>query len=214
MRVILAEDATLLREGLASLLEGSGFEVVAKVGDATALLNRVAADPPDVVITDIRMPPTQTTEGLEAAIQILEQHHGPGVLVLSQHVEPHFALQLLEGADGGVGYLLKDRVMDVSEFVRAVERVADGESVVDGEVVSQMLGRQGNRGPLSDLTEREHEVLSLMAEGWTNRGLAERLSVSTKTVETHVRNIFLKLGLHGDPDEHRRVLAVLTFLRA
>lgn len=212
--MILAEDATLLREGLASLLEGSGFEVVAKVGDATALLNRVAADPPDVVITDIRMPPTQTTEGLEAAIQILEQHHGPGVLVLSQHVEPHFALQLLEGADGGVGYLLKDRVMDVSEFVRAVERVADGESVVDGEVVSQMLGRQGNRGPLSDLTEREHEVLSLMAEGWTNRGLAERLSVSTKTVETHVRNIFLKLGLHGDPDEHRRVLAVLTFLRA
>jgi len=212
--VILAEDSALLREGLASLLEGAGFDVVARVGDANALLNRVAADPPDVVITDIRMPPTQTTEGLDAALRILEGEQDVGVLVLSQHLEPHFALQLLEQADCGVGYLLKDRVMDVAEFVRAVERVANGESVVDGEVVSQVLGRHDQRGPLSELTGRETEVLELMAEGWTNQGLADRLSISPKTIETHVRNIFLKLGLHSDPDEHRRVLAVLTYMRS
>jgi len=214
MRVILAEDSTLLREGLASLLESVGIDVVASVGDATALLKRVAADPPDVVVTDIRMPPTQTSEGLDAALEILDRSPGVGVLVLSQHVEAHFALQLLEGGKGGVGYLLKDRVMDVAEFVRAVERIAAGESVVDGEVVSQMLGRQRDDGPLAALTEREHEVLALMAEGCTNNGLAERLSVSSKTIETHVGNIFMKLGLHPDTDEHRRVLAVLTYLRA
>lgn len=212
--MIIAEDSALLREGLASLLQDAGLEVTARVGDAEALLNRVAADPPDIVVTDIRMPPTQTTEGLAAAIEILERHDDVAVLVLSQHVEPHFALQLLEGTQGGVGYLLKDRVMDIGEFVRSVERVASGESVVDGEVVSQMLGRQAGQSPLANLTEREREVLSLMAEGWTNTSLAEQLSVSTKTIETHVRNIFLKLGLHADPDEHRRVLAVLTYLRA
>jgi len=214
MRVILAEDSTLLREGLASLLESVGIDVVARVGDAQALLQRVEADPPDVVVTDIRMPPTQTTEGLDAALAIIDQNSDIGVLVLSQHVEPHFALQLLEGAEGGVGYLLKDRVMDVGEFIRAVERIAAGESVVDGEVVSQMLGRQRDGGPLATLTGRENDVLALMAEGLTNNGLAERLSVSPKTIETHVGNIFMKLGLHPDTDEHRRVLAVLTYLRA
>lgn len=214
MRVTLAEDSTLLREGMAALFESAGIEVVAQLGEAESLLRQVAADPPDLVVTDIRMPPSQTTEGLEAAVSIKQAWPEVGVLVLSQHVETYYALRLLEEGRGGVGYLLKDRVMNLAEFLSAVRRVAAGETVVDGEVVARILQRQRKPGPLDDLTEREHDVLGLMAEGWTNSALAERLSISPKTIETHVGNIFMKLGLHPGVDEHRRVLAVLTYLRA
>ena len=211
---MLAEDSVLLREGLTTLLEREGIDVVARVGDAESLLKRIAADQPDLVVTDIRMPPTQTTEGLEAALSILEKWPAVGVLVLSQHVEPHLAMQLLERAEGGIGYLLKDRILEVPEFVAAVKRVASGESAIDSEVVREILTARREEGPLETLTDREHEVLELMAQGWTNRGLADRLSVSLKTIETHVHNIFLKLDLNADGAEHRRVLAVLTYLNA
>jgi DNA-binding NarL/FixJ family response regulator len=214
MRVILAEDSILLRQGMAAMLESDGYEIVAQVGDAQSLLARVAADPPDVVVTDVRMPPTQTTEGLEAAISIKRDHPQVGVLVLSAFVDPHYALQLMNESDTGIGYLLKDRVVDGSELINGVRRVGIGESVVDGEVVAQLLGRRRDKDPLERLTDREREVLSLMAEGLTNRAISERLTLNTKTTETHVRNIFAKLGLLPDEADHRRVLAVLTFLRA
>ncbi len=214
MRVIIAEDSVLLRHGMVAMLEASDIEVVAQVGDAASLLARLKVEQPDVVITDVRMPPTQTTEGLEAAIEIKETYPEVGVLVLSAFIDPHYAMQLLDGGHAGVGYLLKDRVVDGSELISAVRRVAAGESVVDGQVVSQLLGRKRVDDPIDRLTDREREVLQLMATGLTNAAISERLTLNPKTTETHVRNIFLKLDLMPDADDHRRVLAVLAFLRS
>lgn len=214
MRVILAEDSVLLRHGMVALLEADGIDVIAQVDDAVSLLARVAADPPDVVVTDVRMPPTQTTEGLEAAIAIKRDHPAIGVLVLSAFIDAHYALQLLTESESGIGYLLKNRIVHGSELVNGVRRVAAGESVVDGEVVARLMGRKRENDPIDTLTARELEVLELMAQGLTNRAISERLVLNPKTTESHVRNIFIKLGLLPDADDHRRVLAVLSFLRA
>jgi len=213
MRVMIADDAVLFREGLGRVLEAGGIQVAAQAGDAERLLALVRADPPDAVVVDIRMPPTHTREGLDAAQRIRAEHPQIGVLVLSQYVEPHHAMQLLEDGTSGVGYLLKDRVADVAEVVDAVRRVAGGGSVIDPEVVAQLLGRRRTRDPLQELTERERQVLALMAEGRSNQAISERLYLSPKTVEGHVRSIFTRLDLHAAPDDHRRVLAVLAFLR-
>jgi DNA-binding NarL/FixJ family response regulator len=213
MRVALADDAALFREGVARLLTDAGFEVVAKVGDAAELLARVHADPPDVVIADIRMPPGFTTEGLDAARRIREAHPGIGVLVLSAHVEPHYALQLLDEDARGAGYLLKDRVADASELADAVRRVAAGGLVIDPGVVATLVGRRRVDDPLESLSEREREVLAVMAEGRSNQAICERLFLSPKTVEAYVRSVFTKLGLRQGPDDNRRVLAVLAYLR-
>jgi DNA-binding NarL/FixJ family response regulator len=214
MRVVIADDAVLFREGLARVLEAAGIEVAAQVGDAEQLLAQIRADPPAAVVVDIRMPPTHTAEGLEAARRIRAEHPQVGVLVLSQYVEPHHAVQLLQDGAGGVGYLLKDRVADVGEVVDAVRRVATGGSVIDPEVVAQLVGRRRTRDPIQELTERERQVLALMAEGRSNQAIGERLFLSPKTVEAHVHSIFTRLDLHATPDDHRRVLAVLAFLRA
>ena len=214
MRVILADDSILLREGVARLLSDAGFAVVAQVGDAEELLTAVAADPPDVAITDIRMPPTHTDEGLRAAHRIRAEHPGVGVLVLSQYVETDYAVDLVADGAGGLGNLLKDRVANVQEFTDAVRRIGAGGSVIDPEVVSRLVGRARQANPLDALSEREREVLALMAEGRSNQAISERLFLSAKTVEGHVRNIFTKLNLSSAPDDHRRVLAVLTFLRS
>jgi DNA-binding NarL/FixJ family response regulator len=214
MRVVIADDAVLFREGLARVLEGAGVEVAAQAGDGERLLALVRADPPDAVVVDIRMPPTHTREGLEAARRIRAEHPQVGVVVLSQYVEPHHAMQLLEGGAGGVGYLLKDRVADIGEVVEAVRRVAGGGSVIDPEVVAQLVGRRRAVDPVQRLSEREREVLALMAEGRSNQAIGERLFLSPKTVEGHVRSIFTRLDLSVTPDDHRRVLAVLAFLRA
>jgi DNA-binding NarL/FixJ family response regulator len=214
MRVVIADDAVLFREGLARVLEAAGIEVAAQVGDAEQLLAQIRADPPAAVVVDIRMPPTHTAEGLEAARRIRAEHPRVGVLVLSQYVEPHHAVQLLQDGAGGVGYLLKDRVADVGEVVDAVRRVATGGSVIDPEVVAQLVGRRRTRDPIQELTERERQVLALMAEGRSNQAIGERLFLSPKTVEAHVHSIFTRLDLHATPDDHRRVLAVLAFLRA
>ncbi|WP_214404906.1 response regulator transcription factor [Pseudonocardia lacus] len=213
MRVMVADDAALFREGLARLLADAGFEVVAQVGDARALLDRIGQDPPDVAVVDIRMPPTHTTEGLDAARALRTSHPGVGVLVLSAHVEPHYALQLIEDGARGAGYLLKERVADLSELTDAVRRVAAGGLVVDPSVVAQLVGRKRARSPLDELTDREREVLTVMAEGRTNQAICRRLFLSPKTVEAYVRAIFTKLGLHQGADDNRRVLAVLTYLR-
>jgi DNA-binding NarL/FixJ family response regulator len=214
MRVVIADDAVLFREGLARVLEAADIQVVAQVGDADKLLARVRADPPDAVVVDIRMPPTHTREGLDAARHIRAEHSHVGVLVLSQYVEPHHAMQLLKDGAQGVGYLLKDRVADVAEVVDAVRRVAGGGSVIDPEVVAQLVGRPRTRSPIQELTDREREVLTLMAEGRSNQAICQRLFLSPKTVEAHVRSIFTRLDLPVTPDDHRRVLAVLAFLRA
>jgi DNA-binding NarL/FixJ family response regulator len=214
MRVVIADDAVLFREGLARVLDAAGIQVAAQAGDAERLLALVRADPPDAVVVDIRMPPTHTCEGLEAARRIRAEHPPVGVLVLSQYVEPHHAMQLLEGGAGGVGYLLKDRVADVGEVVEAVRRIAGGGSVIDPEVVAQLVGRRRAVDPVQQLSEREREVLALMAEGRSNQAISERLFLSPKTVEGHVRSIFTRLDLSATPDDHRRVLAVLAFLRA
>jgi DNA-binding NarL/FixJ family response regulator len=214
VRVILADDSVLFREGVARVLADAGFEVAGQVGDAERLLAWVRADPPDVVVVDIRMPPTHTTEGLVAAGRVRDEHPGVGVLVLSQFVEAHYAMALLEEGAGGVGYLLKDRVADIEEFADAVRRVGSGKSVIDRSVVTLLLGRRRARSPLDDLTEREREVLSLIAEGLSNQGICSKLFLTPKTVETHVRNIFMKLDLTSGPEGHRRVLAVLTYLRS
>jgi DNA-binding NarL/FixJ family response regulator len=213
MRVVIADDAVLFREGLARVLEAADIQVAAQVGDADQLLARVRADPPDAVVVDIRMPPTHTREGLDAARHVRAEHPPVGVLVLSQYVEPHHAMQLLEDGASGVGYLLKDRVADVSEVVEAVRRVAGGGSVIDPEVVAQLVGRQRARNPIQELSQREQQVLALMAEGRSNQAICQRLYLSPKTVEAHVRSIFTRLDLAATPDDHRRVLAVLAFLR-
>ena len=214
MRVILADDSVLLREGLARMLSESGFEVVAQVGDAEALLAAVDADPPDVCIVDIRMPPTTTTEGLQAALHLRVHHPKVAVLVLSQYVETRYAMELLaQGADG-VGYLLKDRVGDVSELLAALRSVVAGRSVIDPTVVGRLVGRRRRQAdPVETLTAREREVLGQMAEGRSNRAIGERLFLSPKTVEAHVSAIFSKLGIEDTPDDNRRVLSVLTWLR-
>jgi len=213
MRVILADDSVLLREGLARMLSESGFEVVAQVGDAEALLAAVDADPPDVCIVDIRMPPTNTTEGLQAALHLRVHHPGVAVLVLSQYVETRFAIELLARGADGVGYLLKDRVGDVSELLAAVRSVVAGRSVIDPTVVSRLVGRRRQADPVETLTAREREVLEQMAEGRSNRAIGERLFLSPKTVEAHVSAIFSKLGIEDTADDNRRVLSVLTWLR-
>jgi DNA-binding NarL/FixJ family response regulator len=213
MRVILADDSVLLREGLARMLVESGFEVVAQVGDAEALLAAVDADPPDVCIVDIRMPPSNSTEGLEAALHLRVHHPGVAVLVLSQYVETRYAMELLaQGADG-VGYLLKDRVGDVSELLAALRSVVAGRSVIDPTVVNRLVSRRRRADPVETLSAREREVLELMAEGRSNRAIGERLCLSPKTVEAHVSTIFSKLGIEGTADDNRRVLSVLTWLR-
>ena len=214
MCVMIADDAALFREGLARVLADAGFDVVAKVGDAQALLEQIRIEPPDVAVIDIRMPPTHTTEGLDAAKVLQESHPGVGVLVLSAHVEPHYALQLIEVGAVGAGYLLKERVADVDELGDAVRRVAAGGLVVDPAVVAQLVGRKRARSPLDDLTERERQVLEVMAEGRSNQAICQQLYLSPKTVEAYVRSVFGKLGLHQGADDNRRVLAVLAYLRS
>jgi DNA-binding NarL/FixJ family response regulator/class 3 adenylate cyclase len=214
MRVVLAEDSVLLREGVARLLEDAGFDVVAQGGTAEDLLRHVAMHKPDIAIVDIRMPPTQTDEGLRAAQEIRERFPETGVLVLSQYVEPGYAMELLGENAEGVGYLLKDRVSDVEEFAGAVRRVGEGGSALDPAVVSQLVGRRRRDDPLEELTPREREVLELMAEGKSNQAIAEKLVITLRAVEKHVTSIFTKLRLSATDQDHRRVLAVLTFLRS
>jgi len=214
VRVVIAEDSVLLREGLARVLGESGFEVVAQVGDATELRRAVRRTKPDVAIVDVRMPPTQTDEGAQAAKEIRTEHPDVAVLVLSNIVEARVALELFSERPEGFGYLLKDRVLEIDDFLESVRRVAGGGTAIDPEVVIQLVGRRRVHDPLEELTPREREVLGLMAEGRSNRGICEKLFVSPKTVETHVNSIFLKLNLAPAPDDHRRVLAVLAFLRS
>jgi DNA-binding NarL/FixJ family response regulator/class 3 adenylate cyclase len=214
MRVVLAEDSVLLREGIARLLEEAGFEVVGQAGNADELMLKVRSYSPDVAIVDIRMPPTHTDEGLRAAREIREKHTSTGVLVLSQYLETAYALELLSESAEGVGYLLKDRVADVDAFVGAVRRVGEGGSALDPAVVSQLVGRQRRDDPVADLTPREREVLELMAEGRSNQAIADTLVVTERAVEKHVTSIFAKLRLPASPDDHRRVLAVLTYLHS
>jgi DNA-binding NarL/FixJ family response regulator len=213
MRAVIAEDLALLREGLRRLLTDSGFEVVAAVADGPAFVRAVNGHKPDVCIVDVRLPPTFTDEGVRAALQARAQHPGLPVLVLSQYVERTYAAELLSDGRGGVGYLLKDRVADVREFVDAVRRVAEGGTAMDPEAVAQLLGGRTDDGPLDDLTPREREVLGLMAEGRTNHAIADALVVTEGAVEKHVSNIFGKLGLPPSDADHRRVLAVLAFLQ-
>lgn len=210
---MLADDAVLFREGLARLLEEGGHEVVGQAADAEQLLELVAEHEPDVAVSDIRMPPTETTEGLEAARRIKEEHPEVGVIILSQHVETHHAVDLLAEGQGGIGYLLKDRVSDPAEFADAVRRVGSGGSAIDPEVVARLLSRRRENDPLAALTEREREILALMAEGRSNQGIGDRMFLSPKTVETHIGRIFTKLGILPANEDHRRVLAVVTFLR-
>jgi DNA-binding NarL/FixJ family response regulator len=212
LRVVLADDSVLLREGIARLLEDAGFEVVAQSGTAEDLLRHVGMHKPDVALIDIRMPPTQTDEGLRAAKEIRERWPDTGVLVLSQYVEPTYAMELLGENAEGVGYLLKDRVSDVDEFAAAVRRVAEGGSALDPAVVSQLVGRRRRDDPLDELTPREREVLGLMAEGRSNQAVAEKLVITLRAVEKHVTSIFSKLRLPASAEDHRRVLAVLTYL--
>jgi DNA-binding NarL/FixJ family response regulator len=214
MRVVLADDSILLREGVARILIDAGFDVVGQAGTADELLLKVRSYKPEVAIVDIRMPPTHTDAGLQAAREIRTKHPQTGVLVLSQYIEPGYALELLSESAEGVGYLLKDRVSDVAEFTAAVRRVAEGGSALDPTVVSQLVGRRRRDDPLADLTPREREVLSLMAEGRSNQGIAEALVVTERAVEKHVTSIFGKLRLPAAVEDHRRVLAVLTFLRS
>jgi DNA-binding NarL/FixJ family response regulator len=214
MRVVIADDSVLLREGIASLLEGAGFDVVGQSATAADLMLKVRSYKPDVAIVDIKMPPTHTDEGLRAAKEIRERHPGVGVLVLSQYVETGYAMELLQGSAEGVGYLLKDRVGDIREFTEAVRRVAEGGSALDPTVVSRLVGRRRGEDPLDALTPREREVLELMAEGRSNQAIAERLVVTARAVEKHVTSIFSKLNLPATEQDHRRVLAVLTLLNS
>jgi DNA-binding NarL/FixJ family response regulator len=213
VRVVIADDSVLLREGVSRLLAETGFEVVGQAGDVDELLREVARTAPDVAIIDIRMPPTHTDEGLRAARELRSRYPSLGILVLSQYVRPSYAFELLADDARGVGYLLKDRVSDLRELAGAVERVGMGGSVLDPSVVAQLVGRR-RRGhdPIDDLTEREREVLALVAEGRSNRAIAERLVITERTVEKHVRSILMKLRIPESQDDHRRVLAVLAYL--
>ncbi len=214
MRIVIADDAMLMREGTARLLEDAGFEVVGKVDDAQKLMRSVALEHPDVAIVDIKMPPTHTDEGLVAAEEIRRLYPDVGVLVLSQYLESRYAMRLLEQHPERVGYLLKERVSDIAVLVDGIRRLTEGECVLDPTIVSRLVNRPRQRGPLNELTEREREVLALIAEGRSNQGVSEKLVLSPKTVEAHVGHIFSKLGLEETPDYHRRVLAVLAFLRS
>jgi len=214
VRVVIADDAMLIREGTARLLEEAGVQVAGTAGDAQQLLRIVAIDHPDVAIVDIKMPPSFTDEGLAAAEQIRRAHPDVGVLVLSQYLESRYATRLLQDHPEGLGYLLKERVSDIGALKDAIRRIAEGECVLDPTIVARLLKRPRRPGPLDDLTDREREVLALIAEGRSNHGIAEILVLSPKTVEAHVGRILAKLGLDDTPDYHRRVLAVLAFLRA
>ena len=214
MRVAIAEDSVLLREGLARLLTDAGMDVVAQCEDADDLLRKVRTLEPDVVIVDIRLPPTHSDEGLQAALELRAEHPSVGVLVLSQYVEVGLALKLLADSAEGVGYLLKDRISDVKEFVEAVRRVAEGGSALDPIIVSTLLSRQRADDPIAQLTPREREVLELMASGSSNQGIADRLVITVRAVEKYVSSIFGKLGLPSTGSESRRVLAVLLYLRS
>jgi DNA-binding NarL/FixJ family response regulator len=215
VRVVVADDAVILREGLARLLVEAGFEVVGQAADADELLDQIEATAPDVAIVDIRMPPTHTDEGLQAAAAIRARHPRIGILVLSQYARPSYAIELLSNGTEGIGYLLKDRVSDLDELASSVRRVGEGGSVLDPSVVAQLVERpRPGRDPLEELTEREREVLSLMAEGRSNKAIGQRLFITEHTVEKHVKSIFGKLRLPASADDHRRVLAVLTFLSA
>ena len=213
MRLILADDSLLIREGLASVLRDAGYDIVAHAGDAQQLLAAVEREAPDVCVVDIRMPPSHTTEGLVAALEIRRRFPKIGVLVLSQHVETHYAMQLLGGDATGVGYLLKDRLADINEIVDAIRHVGAGRSVIDPTVVTTLLGRRREADPLDELTERERSVLALMAEGRSNRAIGERLFLSPKTVEAHISTIFSKLAIQDTRDDNRRILSVLAYLR-
>ena len=213
MRVVIADDSVLLRRGAVRLLEDAGFEVVGEAGDGEDLLRKVRAHKPDVAVVDIRMPPTHVDEGLQAARVIREELPGVGVLMLSQYVEERYVTSLLEQGAEGVGYLLKDRVAEVERFTDAIRQVGAGGSVLDPEVVAHMLGRRSKDQPLDGLTDREREVLGLMAEGKTNRAISETMYVSERAVERHVTSIFGKLQLPTTDQDHRRVLAVLAYLR-
>jgi DNA-binding NarL/FixJ family response regulator len=214
MRIVIADDEMLLREGLARLLSDAGFDVVGRAGDAQELLRSVRLTEPDVAIIDIKMPPSHTDEGLVAAQVIRAAHPAVGVLVLSHYLESVYAMRLLQEHPERVGYLLKERVSDIAVLADALHRIAEGECVLDPTIVARLLHRPRGQNPLEDLTDRERDVLELMAEGRSNQAIGERLFVSPKTVETHIRQIFQKLGLTGSPDSHRRVLAVLAFLRS
>ena len=214
MRVIIADDEVLLREGLERLLTEAGFDVVGKVGTAEELHRKVDLTGPDVAIVDIKMPPTHTDEGLVAAEAIRDSHPQTGVLVLSHYLESRYAMRLVEQHPGGVGYLLKERVSDLAVLTDALARLHEGESVVDPTIVSRLVNRARPASRLDELTEREREVLTLMAEGRSNKGICERLFLSPKTIEAHVKHIFMKLGIEESGDDHRRVLAVLASLRS
>lgn len=214
MRLVVAEDSLLFREGLARLLEDAGFDVVAQAGDSDELSQAVDTHRPELAIVDVRMPPTHTDEGLKAAIELRARHPSLNVLVLTHHVETYAAIRLLEANPAGVGYLLKDRVTDLHEFTEAVTRVGSGGSAIDPEVVARLLGRKRRDDPVSHLTERERQVLALIAEGRSNQSISEQLFISGRTVESHVTNILTKLGLLPSTEHDRRVLAVLTYLRS
>jgi serine/threonine-protein kinase len=214
MRIVIADDTMLIREGTARLLEDAGFEIVGKADDAPKLLRAVALDHPDVAIVDIKMPPTHTDEGLVAAEQIRAAHPQVGVLVLSQYLESRYATRLLEHHPEASGYLLKERVSDIAVLADAIRRIHDGECVLDPTIVARLIKRPRHQGPLDELTGREREVLALIAEGRSNQAIADLLVLSPKTVEAHVGRVFAKLGLDESPDYHRRVLAVLAFLRS
>ncbi|WP_433003703.1 response regulator transcription factor [Kribbella sp. CA-294648] len=214
MRVVLADDAVLFREGMARILAEAGFEVVGQVGGGAELVELVRRDPPDVAVIDLRMPPGYSAEGIDAAAEIRRTVPTVGLMLLSQYVEVHHALRLMTDFDGGVGYLLKDRVSDLTTFSIDVQRVARGEVVIDAELVGRLVGRRRQRDPLADLTDRERQVLDLMAQGLSNTALADKMHLRLKTIEGHVSSIFTKLDLApGERDHHRRVLAVLRFLR-
>jgi DNA-binding NarL/FixJ family response regulator len=214
VRVVVAEDSVLLREGLVRLLQEGGFDVVGQAGDGEDLLRKVNAHRPDVAVVDVRMPPSHTDEGLRAALAIRAEHPECGVLVLSQYVEERYAMELVAASEGGVGYLLKDRVGDIERFTESVRRVAEGGSALDPEVVARLLGRRRREDPLAELTPREREVLELMAEGRSNQAIAEQLVITERAVEKHVTSIFAKLALSPTAEDHRRVLAVLAYLRS